>query len=283
MMNNIVYLNDKFVGFEEAHISPNDRGFLFSDGIYEVIRSYDGHLFQVEAHLKRLQYGMTELRLPEIKIENLKEIAYQLLEYNKLNNGEALIYVQITRGTAPRTHKFPPQGTSPTIYMSATRFIHPPNEREQGVKVILVPDIRWARCDIKTIALLPNVLARQQATENGAAEAIFIRDGVAMEGTHCNFCAIFNEELVTPPVTNYILSGITRKVVLKICEEIGIPVREAPIFEHHLKDADELMIVGTTVEITPVVKVNKWQVGNGKPGQIIRRIQANFRNKIHSL
>ena len=187
--------------------------------------------------------------------------------------------VPIASGTPPLNNA---AGTPATVYMAASRFVHPPNEREHGIKAILVPDTRWARCDIKTVGLIANVHARQQASENDAAEAILVRDGVALEGTHCNLCAIFNGELVTAPANNYILSGITRQVVLELCGDLKIPVSEAPIFEHQLKAADELMIVGTTVEITPVVKVNDWQVGTGMPGPLTQKIQAAFRKKILS-
>jgi len=279
-MNSMVYLNGQYLPPNEAFISPNDRGFLFSDGVYEVIRCYDGYLFQMEAHLQRLQYGLQELRIKFTDTLQLTEIANQLMEKNDLGMGEALIYIQITRGVAPRTHYFPPETTAPTVYITATRFKHPPNEREHGVKSILVPDNRWTRCDIKSVGLLANVLARQQARENNAVEAIFVRDGVALEGTHCNLCAIFDGTLVTVPKSNYILPGITRSVVFELCEELGIPVKENPIFIEKLKSADELMIVGTTVEITPVIQVDDWSVADGKPGILSQKLRRVFREKI---
>jgi len=279
-MNQIVFLNDQFLTFEQTHISPNERGFLFSDGLYEVVRSYDGNLFQLEAHLARLTYGLHEMRMPRIDIQMLSEIADQLLEKNNLQQGEALIYLQITRGVAPRAHQFPAAGTKPTVYMAASRFVHHAGEREHGVKIILQPDIRWSRCDLKTIGLIPNVLARQQAIENGAAEALFVRDGVVLEGSHCNFCAIFDDMLFTAPASNYILSGITRNVVLGICEKLKISVKETPIFLNKMKDANELMIVGTTVEITPIIQVDDWFVGDGKPGKITQKLQQSFYDKI---
>lgn len=279
-MKQIVYLNNSFVDFEAARISPNDRGFLFSDGVYEVVRCYNGHRFELERHLDRLQYGLRELRMPEINRQQLIEVSEELLRVNELQQGEALIYLQVTRGAARRTHYFPPAETPQTIYMVVSRFNHPAGERENGVRVILVPETRWSRCDIKSIALLPNVLARQQAVEKEAAEALFARDGFVMEGSHCNFCAVFDGAVVTPPATNYILSGITRQVVIELCKKLNITCHERPIDLTNLNKADELMIVGTTVEITPVIKVDEWTVGNGKPGPITRKIQQVFKEMI---
>jgi D-alanine transaminase len=151
---------------------------------------------------------------------------------------------------------------------------------EHGAKVILVPDIRWARCDIKSVGLLPNTLAFQQAKEQGADEAVFVRDGVITEGAHTNFCAVFHGELITFPKTHYILAGITRNVVLDLCCELSIPVKEFPLFEHDLTKADECMIIGTTTEIMPVIQINDWKVGNGKPGPITVKLQQAFRKLV---
>ncbi len=279
-MKQIVYLNNSFIDFETACISPNDRGFLFSDGVYEVVRCYNGYRFELERHLDRLQYGLRELRMPEINRQHLIDVSEELLRVNELQQGEALIYLQVTRGAAKRTHYFPQVNTPQTVFASASRFNHPVGERENGAQVILVPETRWARCDIKSIALLPNVLARQQAVENDAAEALFVRDGFVMEGSHCNFCAVFDGTVVTPPATNYILSGITRQVVIELCKKMNITGHEQPIQLTNLNKADEIMIVGTTVEITPVTKVDEWTVGTGMPGPITKKIQQAFKEVI---
>jgi D-alanine transaminase len=273
----IVYFNDHFIPKEEVKIFPDDRGFLFADGAYEVIRAYNGKLFRADSHLQRLARSLRELRLDGPDKENFRDIAEQLVQDNKLEDGEVLVYIQVTRGVAPRRHAFPGNDTPSTVYVTATPFQPPHAEMKQGVKIILVPDIRWARCDIKSIALLPNVLANQQAKENGVAEAIFVRDGAITEGTHTNFCAVFDGELVTYPQNNYILAGITRSVVLDLCRELNIPIREFPIFERDLKKADELMLTSTTSEVTPVVQVEDWQVGDGKPGPITTTLQQAFR------
>jgi D-alanine transaminase len=150
------------------------------------------------------------------------------------------------------------------------------------VSIILVPDIRWTRCDIKALALLPNVLASQEAKERGAEEAVFVRDGVITEGAHTNVCAVLDGQLVTHPLTNYILPGITRRVVLELCAELGIPYREAPMGEEELRTASEAMILGTTTEIMPVVQVGGQPVGDGQPGPVTRQLQAAFRARVAS-
>jgi len=272
----ISYFNNRFLPKEEIRISPDDRGFLFGDGVYEVIRSYGGRLFQADAHIKRLERSLRELQINGIDTGNLPGIAEELLKRNNLTN-DATIYIQITRGVAPRKHAFPDAAIPPTIYAFASAFQPPRQQAEAGVKVILVPDIRWARCDIKSVALLPNVLASQQAKASGAEEALFVRDGAVTEGSHSNFCAVIDSELRTFPESHYILAGITRQVVLNLCRALGIPFREFPVFESELYKADELMIVSTTNEVMPVVHVNDWKVADGKPGSVTLKLQKAFR------
>jgi len=272
----IVYFNEEFIPKEKVIISPDDRGFLFADGAYEVIRSYNGKLFKLDEHLKRMARSLRELRIKYSEIYKLKKVAEKLIRINNFEEEQALIYIQITRGKASRTHTFPDEKTIPTVYVTASAFHYDPQKLVDGIKIILVPEMRWGRCDIKSVALLPNVLARQQAKDNGADEAVFVRDGVITEGTHTNFCAVFEGKLFTHPVNNHILAGITRKVVLDLCSEMNISVEESPIPEQKLKEADELMIVGTTVEIMPVVKVDDLKIGNGKPGQITLELQRRF-------
>lgn len=273
----IVYFNGRLVPKEDVRISPDDRGFLLADGAYEVILSYDGRLFKAEEHLKRLERSLRELRIEGADVGSLKDAAERLIQVNDLENGDASLYIQITRGAAVRTHAFPGSETPPTVYVAASPFQLPREKCEHGIKVILVPDIRWTRCDIKSVALLPNVLVSQQAKEAGAAEAIFVRDGAVTEGAHTNFCAVFDGQLITYPKSHYILGGITREIVLGLCGELGIPFEEFPILESQLREADELMIVGTTTEIMPVIQVDGWQVGDGEPGPVTRRLQQAFR------
>ncbi|MBN1219061.1 MAG: D-amino acid aminotransferase [Anaerolineae bacterium] len=276
----IVYFNGQFIPKENVGISPDDRGFLFADGVYEVIRVYHGQLFQADRHWQRLARSLGELRMDGLDLEIFGQIAGRLLDENHLDNSDALIYIQITRGAAPRQHAFPGQETPVTIYAAASPFTPSPEKMERGVKIILMPDIRWARCDIKTVALLPNVLAYQQARDGGAEEAVFVRDGAITEGTHSNFAAVFAGQLVTYPQSHYILAGITRAVVLDLCRELNIPANEFPIFEKDLPHADEMMLLSTASEITPVAQVDHWQVGNGKPGPITQKLQQAFRKLV---
>jgi D-alanine transaminase len=279
----IVYLNGQYIPRQQASIDVDDRGFLFADGVYEVIHSYEGHLFQIDAHLRRMEHGLRSLRIVIDDMQAMRELAEQLIMENGLTSGEATVYIQITRGPAPRTHGFPPAGTPPTVYAAATRYIPQRDRAEKGIAAILVPDLRWTRCDIKSIALLPNVLARQRAIEAGVDDAVFVRDGVALEGTSSNFFGVFNGEVVTAPKTNYILSGITRDVVIGLCADIGVPVRETPILEHQLGEAEELFLSSTIVEIRPIVRLNDHPVGTGAPGPVTRRIQQAFRDLVSDL
>jgi D-alanine transaminase len=276
----IVYLNGQFIPKDEARISPDDRGFLFADGAYEVVRAYDGRLFKTAEHLARLLRSLRELRIAASDTQSLGEVAVQLLDRNRLQDGDALLYIQVTRGAAARRHSFPDPGTPPTVYASAFPFRQSREKWETGVKATLVPDSRWARCDIKSVALLPNVLASQQATEQGAAEALFVQDGIVTEGAHSNFCAVFDGQLVTHPRSNRILAGVTRQIALDLCRALDIPVRETPVLERQLKEASELMITSTTVEITPVVQIDEWQVADGEPGPITTRLQRAFRDLV---
>ncbi|MBN1659649.1 MAG: D-amino acid aminotransferase [Anaerolineae bacterium] len=278
----IVYLNGAFLPQDEVHISPDDRGFLFADGAYEVVRSYDGRLFRLHDHLQRLQRSLREIRIEPPDLDSLAAAAHQLVRRNGLLEGDATVYFQVTRGTAPRKHVFPPPGTPSTLYVTASPFQPAPDKWEKGVAVILVPDIRWTRCDIKSLLLLPNVLASQQARERGAEEALFVRDGFVTEGAHTNFCAVLDGTLVTHPANHLILDGITRRLILDLCADLGIPTRQAPIPVAELSAAAELMIVGTTVEIKPVIQVDDWPVANGRPGSITRRLQAAFRALVAS-
>jgi len=279
----IVYLNGQYIPREQASIDVDDRGFLFADGVYEVIHSYEGHLFQMDAHLQRMEHGLRSLHIAIDDVQTMREVAERLIVENGLASGEATVYIQITRGSAPRTHAFPPAGTPPTVYAAAQKYTPQRDQAEGGIAAILVPDPRWARCDIKSVALLPNVLARQRAIEAGVADAVFVRDGVALEGTSSNFFGVFNGEVLTAPKTNYILPGITREVVVGLCADIGVPVHEAPILEQQLGEAAELFLTSTLTEIRPIVRLNGHPVGTGIPGPVTRRIQQAFRDLVSDL
>lgn len=273
-----VYFNGTFLPKDEVRISPDDRGFLFADGLYEVVRSYDGRLFELDAHMGRLSRGLEAVRIAGVAIPALREVIPRLLEMNNLASGEATVYIQVTRGAAPRVHAFPDPEVPATVYAEPRRFTRR-GDPTVGVSVITVPDTRWARCDIKSVSLLPNCLANQHAREAGAIEAVFVRDGVALEASASSFFAVFGGEVRTAPATNYILPSISRAVVLKICGEAGIPARETPVLIDQLGEADELFLAGTTLEVMPIVSVDGRPVAGGVPGPISLKLGNLFQQK----
>ena len=273
----IVYFNGRYLPKEEVAISPDDRGFLFADGIYEVIRAYDGKLFKGTEHLERFGRGLNELRITGVDAGALKDVAERLIAENQLQRGDALVYIQVTRGSAPRSHTFPPPETPPTIYAQARSYTGPKELQDTGAKAILAPDQRWARCNIKSIGLLPNVLARQRAEEAGAFEAIFFGDGLLQEGTHSSILFVKKDVLVCPTLTNRILPSVTRSVVMRLAEQESIEVEERPCREGELLAFDEVMMLGTGVEIVPIVSINGKKILHGYPGPVTKRLQTAFR------
>lgn len=280
-----VYLNGSFREHRDATISVDDRGFFFGDGVYEVLRACDGRLFEAEAHFERLAVGLAALEIRGPGLENprhLHDVAVELLQRNTLEQGDATIYMQITRGAAPRTHHFPPAETPPTVLVSARAFTPPRALQERGGSAITRPDIRWARCDIKTVNLLPNVLAKQEAVRAGATEAIFVRDGAVTDGASTTVFAVVDGELRTPPLTNYILPGITRRVVLELAAELGIAARETMVYARDLVHADEIFITGTTTDVTPICELDGQRVGAGAPGPITCRLRHALAERLAS-
>jgi D-alanine transaminase len=220
--------------------------------------------------------GLRALRIEGFDANELGAVCLELLERNGLGEADALVYLQVTRGAAPRLHAFPDPPVAPTTYGVPNAF-KPKGDPAVGVAVITSPDMRWMRCDIKSVALLPNCLAAQEAREKGALEAVLIRDGIALEGTHTSFFGVIDGVVRTAPLSNYILPSITRAVAVELCRQHEIPIREFPILQQELDTADELMLVGTTVEITPIVSVDGRPIGNGKPGPVAKRLLELFR------
>ena len=273
----MVFINNRFVSIEEAQLSPLDRGFLFADGVYESIRTYNNKLFRYKDHLDRLKRSLKETRINFKELDSIENIIYELIQKNEVEN-EALVYLQITRGSAfPRTHSFPKEKISPTIFISVQELKENTVEQSRGVKVIIQEDVRWLRCDIKSTSLLPVVLASQKATEGNAAEAILVRDGMITEGTHTNFFAVKDETIFTSPKSRLILEGITRKVVLEFCDKFKIDYCEEFINKDELKSFNEFFITSTTKEITPVTMIDYWTVKDGEPGKITKSLQSVFK------
>jgi D-alanine transaminase len=276
----LAYLNGQFLPRSNATISVEDRGFVFGDGVYEVWRVVNGRLFEAARHLSRLEFGLRELRISlaePLSLPSVEAIADRLLRESSLTTGEATLYVEITRGAAPRGHQFPPATTPPTVYATVNRLVPPEELRAKGAWAITIPDIRWLRCDIKTIQLLPNVFAKQAAVERGAVDALMIRDGVVTEGSHANVVGVLDGTIRTHPTNHLILPGITRAIVLDIARQLGVPVSEEPIAERDIARLEELFLVGTTTDVMPIVRVDNRPVGSGTPGPITTRLVKEFR------
>ena len=279
-----VYLNGAFLPKADASISVDDRGFLLGDGVYEVTPFYGGEAFGMEGHLARLRKGLAWMRI-DLDTSSLEETHRSLIAHNDLETAaRSLVYVQITRGAAPRTHYFPEGEVTPTVYAYAKAWDRPADDVwNEGFTAITVPDRRWSRVDVKTVCLLPNVLAFQAARDAGAHDAILVRDGVAIEGAHQNFWGVINGTVVTHPTTTQILPGITRSVVLELAREAGMSVEERPIQVEELADADELFFTGTTGEVRPCVKVDGAPVGDGRVGEATRSLSDAFLARVRSV
>lgn len=276
----LVYLNGRYIPAAEATIPVDDRGFLFADGVYEVARIYGGKPYLMEAHLQRLAEGLEALRIELKDPAGIGAAAERLIQENGVD-GDGTIYIQVTRGAAPRKHAFPAAGTEPTVYVAAKPYTnHPASWFEDGVEAITFPDTRWSRCDIKSIALLPNVLANQAAHAAGAFEALFVRDGVVIEGSHSNLWGVRRGRLITYPASNYILAGITRSHVFELADELDIPAEEGMIYQEDLFDYDELFLSGTTTEIMPIVRVDGREIVDGEPGPLTQKLLAAYREQL---
>lgn len=274
-----VFLNGAFMPVGEARISPLDRGFLFADGIYEMIPAYNGTLFRLDEHLARLENSLARVRIRNPRDRGQwGELLRELVRRN--GSGNQAVYLQITRGAAARRdHAFPGDDLEPTVFAMSSP-VTPPQadipETAQGVAAITRDDIRWARCDIKSVSLLPNILLRQQAVETGASESILVRDGFVTEGSASNVFMVRDGVIATPPRSHQILGGITRDLVIELCRDHGLAVEEREISESELREADELWITSSTKEVVPVVTLNRAAVGNGEPGPVWKQLARHY-------
>jgi len=271
-----VYLNGRFVSRDEACIPITDRGLLFADSVYEVIPAYAGVPFRADRHLDRLQRSLDAIHLPDpMKRAQWLEMIEALCQGCAAQDQS--IYIQVTRGDYPtRAHRLPQQ-----VHPNVIAFASPIPERdprivEEGLKAITLPDIRWRRCDIKSTNLLANILAQSQAVEKQADDAIFIRDGIAKEGTASNLFIVLDGLLLTPPDSDELLPGITRDLVVELAAEAGIAHAEASISETDLEAAEEIWLTSSTREIAPVVQLNGRPVGDGRPGSHWRRMDQLY-------
>ncbi|MFA9462119.1 D-amino acid aminotransferase [Thiohalorhabdus methylotrophus] len=279
----IAYVNGAFLPLGEARVSILDRGFQFADGVYEVIPVYGGRPFRLDAHLRRLERSLNEIRMsPPMDREALGERIRELITRNGGSDCQQ-VYLQVTRGEAPRNHPFPRE-VHPTVVMTCSPVPPVPAEWVQdGVSVITAEDIRWARCDIKSIALLPNVMMRQKAADAGAYEALWVHEGAVQEGAASNVFAVYGGQAVTPPDGPRVLPGITRDVVLELAEERGLPVSTGSIAASDLARAEEIWLTSSTKEVLPVTRLDGEPVGDGRPGPLFRSVLDAYRARIGEL
>jgi D-alanine transaminase len=272
---NTVYFNGRYMPKAEVSISPEDRGFLFADGIYEVVRWYGKRFLDMDAHLSRLKRSLKETGIAWNDVEFFPFIAEELIKRNSLIGKTSMVYIEVTRGAAKRSHYFPVPAVLPTVYANAWEFTVDEETAKNGIKVMLKEDIRWSRCDIKSVALLPNTMSFNNAYISGYMECAFARNGYITECSHSNIFFVKNNVLYTHPESNFILSGVTRKNVLALARSNNIRVIEEAVTSS--EEFQEVFITNTSSEIIPVTELGKRIVGSGVPGDLTRFLQEKFR------
>lgn len=272
-------LNGEAMPLADVKISALDRGFLFGDAVYEVLRVYAGKPWLADEHFERLRRSLEAIRIGPIDLARVRRRMTDTIAAGPFR--EATAYIQITRGAAPRAHPFPANAT-PLEFLFVQEFADPYREaRQTGAAVVTQPDIRWDRCDIKSTNLLGNVLAMQAAKEAGCVEALlYLPDGTLTEGTHTSFFGVLNGTLLTAPLTNAILPGITRNLTLRLAGKADIPVREHVLKREDLGRVSELFLTGTTSEVLPIVRVDDRPIADGKPGTVTRRLQGAYADAV---
>ncbi|MDO8437133.1 MAG: D-amino acid aminotransferase [Nitrosomonadaceae bacterium] len=273
----MIYLNGDFMPIEEARIPVLDRGFIFGDGVYEVIPVYSRRPFRLAEHLRRLQHSLDGIRItnPHCDAEwgNLLE---RLIAGNE--GDDQYLYLHITRGVAKRDHAFP-KGVAPTVFIMSNPLLTPPKELlASGVAAITASDNRWLRCDIKAISLLPNVLLRQMAVDVGAVETVLLRDGFMTEGAASNIFVVKDGVLLAPPKNHLMLPGITYDVVLELAAAHDIPYEVREISEYEVRTAQELLLTSSTKEIMPITRLDGKPVGDGSPGRMFAQLYQLYQN-----
>jgi D-alanine transaminase len=271
----IVYLNGQFLPLAQAFVPVLDRGFIFGDGVYEVIPVYGGRIFRLGEHLQRLDASLAGIRLTN-PMTHAQWDALLTTLVAKNGGGELSLYLQITRGVAPRDHAFP-ANTAPTIFATTTALKPVAAELlASGARAITLEDIRWKHCHIKAIALLPNVLLRQQALDAGAQEAILIRDGLVTEGAASNIFMVKDGVIKTPPKGPFLLPGVTRDLALELAAANGLPHRECDFSREELLQADEAWLSSSTRELLPITQIDGQAIGSGAPGPVWQRLNQLY-------
>jgi D-alanine transaminase len=278
-----VYLNGEFLRVDEAKVSVLDRGFIFGDGIYEVVPVYQGKAFRMAEHLNRLDRSLAALRItPPMDRAGWVDLIEQLLSRTTLDT--CIVYLQVTRGVAKRDHQFPATPVTPTVFGMISPWSPPPAaQRTQGLTAISIPDERWLHCEIKSVSLLGNVLAKQQAVDANADEVVQFRDGYLTEGSSTNIWVVSGGKLLAPPKNNLILEGIRYGLMGELAEAAGIPFESRRITQQEVESADELMLSSATKEVLAIVTLDGKPVGSGKPGPVFEQLRAGYDARIAAL
>ena len=277
MADDIIYLNGEFMPLEEARVPVLDRGFIFGDGVYEVVPVYSRHPFRLAEHLKRLQNSLAGIRLANpLSNTEWARLTHELIARNA--GDDQSIYYQITRGAAKRAHEFP-KIITPTIFMMSNPLVTPPKEQiDHGVACITTTDFRWLKCDLKSVSLLGNCLLKQMAVDAGAAEVVMFRDGYLTEASASNVFIVRDGVLLAPPKNHLILPGITYDVVIEIATANNIPLELREVSEHEVRTASEIWVTSSTKEVLAVTTLDDKPVGTGKPGALFRRMHALYQD-----
>jgi D-alanine transaminase len=276
-MNEIVYLNGDFMPLENARIPVLDRGFIFGDGVYEVIPVYSRHPFRLPEHLARLQHSLDAIRLdPPLAEAEWTRLVHQIIERNAAE--DQAVYLQVTRGVAKRDHAFP-TGVPPTVFMMSNPLVTPSRELvERGGSAITATDFRWLRCDVKVTSLLGNCLLRQRSVDAGAEEVVMFRDGYLTEGSSSNIFAVKGGVLLAPPKNHLVLPGITYDVVLELAAANKVPIELRDVSEDEVRSADELWLSSSSKEVLAVTILDGHPVGDGKPGPVFKLVHRAFQD-----
>jgi D-alanine transaminase len=274
--------NGEQLPLADVRVPVLDRGFLFGDGIYEVLRVYRGRPFLCAEHMRRLRRSVGEVRI-ECDVDRLERRMHETLAASGMQEG--IVYIQVTRGTARRTHKFPDPPVPPNelIYVEEIEGDPYARWRESGAGLISLPDLRWKRCDIKSVNLLANCMAAQAAAEAGCVEALLVAaDGTITEGSHTSIFAVQDDRILATPLGPHILPGITRGLVVRLAEQAGIPIAEARVRRDHLAHVNELFLTGTTSEVLAITRVDGEAISDGKPGPVTRRLYETYMGVVAS-
>jgi D-alanine transaminase len=280
-VSELIWMNGEVGPLAEARVHAEDRGLQFADGVYEVIRLYNGKPFTLTEHLERLERSAMGIKLAMPM--SVSDLTSEILKFiPRANVREGMIYLQLSRGVAPRNHRFPEPQTSTLLFYART--LPPVNEpgEGEGVKLLAVEDERWKRCWIKSIALLANVLAKNEATEQGYDEAVFVEGQIVSECATSNLFAVAGGKLITHPVGSKVLPGITRAVLLDSAAKLNIPLEERPLREEEARRADELFITSTTRELAWVARWNDRYIGQGKCGPTTLKLHRAYRERVRA-